>query len=93
LRHSEQEFVAILDADYVPGRDFPARLHASVDERRRPRLRQARCDYLNAGDNIVTTRSNVSSTRISPLNRRRETGRARSCRSTDVRRLAPRGDR
>ena len=54
LRRSKQEFIAILDADYVPGRDF---LRACL----RPLLNdsglgfvQARCDYLNAGDNIVT---------------------------------------
>jgi cellulose synthase/poly-beta-1,6-N-acetylglucosamine synthase-like glycosyltransferase len=54
LRCSQQEFVAILDADYVPGRDF---LRACM----RPLMNdgglgfvQARCDYLNAGDNIVT---------------------------------------
>ncbi len=54
LRRSQQEFVAILDADYVPGRDF---LRACM----RPLMNdhglgfvQARCDYLNAGDNIVT---------------------------------------
>ena len=54
LRRSQQEFVAIFDADYMPERDF---LRACM----RPLINdsglgfvQARCDYLNAGDNIVT---------------------------------------
>jgi len=54
LRRSDQDFVAILDADYVPRPDF---LRACM----RPMLHdpglglvQARCDYLNAGDNLLT---------------------------------------
>jgi cellulose synthase/poly-beta-1,6-N-acetylglucosamine synthase-like glycosyltransferase len=54
LRRSEASFVAILDADYTPEPDF---LQACM----RPMLNdaglafvQARCDYLNAGENGVT---------------------------------------
>jgi cellulose synthase/poly-beta-1,6-N-acetylglucosamine synthase-like glycosyltransferase len=54
LRRSDEAFVAILDADYVPEPDF---LRACM----RPLLTdtnlafvQARCDYLNAGENAVT---------------------------------------
>ncbi len=54
LRGSDAAFVAILDADYMPEPDF---LRACM----RPLLNdanlgfvQARCDYLNAGENDVT---------------------------------------
>jgi cellulose synthase/poly-beta-1,6-N-acetylglucosamine synthase-like glycosyltransferase len=54
LRRSDAAFVAILDADYLPEPDF---LRACA----RPLLNdaglgfvQARCDYLNAGENDVT---------------------------------------
>ncbi len=54
LGRSDHPFVAILDADYIPDPDF---LRACM----RPLLHddqlgfvQARCDYLNAGDNSMT---------------------------------------
>ena len=54
LAHSTAEFVGILDADYLPAPDFlklsirPFLVDAKLA------LVQARCDYLNGGENLIT---------------------------------------
>ncbi|MGH6878869.1 MAG: glycosyltransferase family 2 protein [Rhizomicrobium sp.] len=54
LLRSRQEFVAILDADYVPEPDFLRNCMRPLLRDRGLAFVQARCDYLNASDNPVT---------------------------------------
>jgi cellulose synthase/poly-beta-1,6-N-acetylglucosamine synthase-like glycosyltransferase len=54
LRHSQQEYVAILDADYVPNPDFLRCCMRVLLNESGLGFVQARCDFLNAGDNMVT---------------------------------------
>ena len=54
LAHSTAEFVAILDADYLPAPDFLKLCMRPFLTDPRLALVQARCDYLNGGENIIT---------------------------------------
>jgi len=54
LSRSSFEFVAILDADYVPAPDFLRNCMRALLSDDRIGFVQARCDYLNAGDNTIT---------------------------------------
>jgi cellulose synthase/poly-beta-1,6-N-acetylglucosamine synthase-like glycosyltransferase len=54
LAHSDAEFVAILDADYLPLPDFLALCMRPFLRDANLALVQARCDYLNGGENLVT---------------------------------------
>ena len=54
LRHSTADFVAILDADYLPAPDFLEQCIRPFLADPRLALVQARCDYLNGGENIIT---------------------------------------
>jgi len=54
LRRSDQEFVAIFDADYVPPRDFLRRAMRPLIADPGLALVQARCDYLNGDANAMT---------------------------------------
>ncbi len=54
LRLSDQEFVAIFDADYVPPPDFLRRAMRPLIADPGLALVQARCDYLNADANAMT---------------------------------------
>ena len=54
LARSSAEFVAILDADYMPQPDFLRLCMLAMLSDDRIGFVQARCDYLNAGDNTLT---------------------------------------
>jgi cellulose synthase/poly-beta-1,6-N-acetylglucosamine synthase-like glycosyltransferase len=54
LRRSHDPFVAILDADYLPRPDFLIACMRPLLEDPNLALVQARCDYLNADENLVT---------------------------------------
>ena len=54
LACSSAEFVAILDADYVPAQDFLRLCMRAMLSDERIGFVQARCDYLNAGENTTT---------------------------------------
>lgn len=54
LALSSAEFVAILDADYVPEPDFLRLCIRAIQSEDRIGFVQARCDYLNAGENAIT---------------------------------------
>jgi len=54
LRHSDAAFVAILDADYTPAPDFLRAMMRPLLNDAKLGFVQARCDYLNAGENAVT---------------------------------------
>ena len=54
MLRSPQEFVAILDADYVPEPDFLRNCMRPLLHDGRLGFVQARCDYLNGDDNPVT---------------------------------------
>ena len=54
LRRSNEPFVAMLDADYVPGAQFLKSCMRPLLEDRRLALVQARCDWRNGGENLVT---------------------------------------
>jgi cellulose synthase/poly-beta-1,6-N-acetylglucosamine synthase-like glycosyltransferase len=54
LARSKHEFVAMFDADYVPPRDFLRRCMRPLLHDAKLSLVQARCDYLNGDDNLVT---------------------------------------
>ena len=54
LARSSAEFVAILDADYIPQPDFLRLCMLAMLNDHRIGFVQARCDYLNAGENTIT---------------------------------------
>lgn len=54
LDRSSAEFIAILDADYIPEPDFLRLCMRAVFNDDRVGFVQARCDYLNAGENRIT---------------------------------------
>ena len=54
LARANHEFVAIFDADYVPPKDFLRSCMRPMLLDERLALVQARCDYLNAGQNWLT---------------------------------------
>ena len=54
LARSSAEFVAILDADYVPEPDFLRVCMRAMLSDEHVGFVQARCDYLNAGENRIT---------------------------------------
>jgi len=54
LLWSKDEFVAILDADYLPRPDFLTACMRPLLQDPNLALVQARCDYLNADDNLLT---------------------------------------
>jgi cellulose synthase/poly-beta-1,6-N-acetylglucosamine synthase-like glycosyltransferase len=54
LRQSRDEYVAILDADYVPGPDFLKACMKPLLNDRGLGFVQARCDYINAEENRMT---------------------------------------
>jgi cellulose synthase/poly-beta-1,6-N-acetylglucosamine synthase-like glycosyltransferase len=54
LQQSDAPFVAILDADYLPRPDFLKSCMRALLHDRGLALVQARCDYLNGNENIVT---------------------------------------
>lgn len=54
LRCSREPFVAILDADYMPDPDFLRNCMRPMLQDEKLALVQARCDYLNPGDNLLT---------------------------------------
>ena len=54
MLRSEQAFVAMFDADYLPPRDFLRRCMRPLLHDQNLALVQARCDYLNGGENFLT---------------------------------------
>ena len=54
LGHSTAEFVAILDADYLPAPDFLTLSMRPFLADAKLALVQARCDFLNGSENIIT---------------------------------------
>lgn len=54
LSCSGEPFVAMLDADYVPRSDFLKNCMRPLLQDDRLALVQARCDYLNGGENLIT---------------------------------------
>lgn len=54
LDRSSAEFIAILDADYVPEPDFIRLCMRAILSDDGTGFVQARCDYLNAGENRIT---------------------------------------
>ncbi|MGH6890393.1 MAG: glycosyltransferase [Rhizomicrobium sp.] len=54
LRRSCEPYIAIFDADYVPDSDFLHLCMRPLLEDARLAFVQARCDYLNGGENAIT---------------------------------------
>jgi len=54
LLHSDAPYVAILDVDYLPKPDFLRDCMRALLDDPRLALAQARCDYLNGDENLVT---------------------------------------
>ena len=59
LALSDQPFIAILDADYVPPPDFLRLCMRPLLQDRGLAFSQARCDFLNANENLVTRTQQV----------------------------------
>jgi cellulose synthase/poly-beta-1,6-N-acetylglucosamine synthase-like glycosyltransferase len=54
LSRTSQPFIAMLDADYVPCSDFLKKCLRPLLHDERLALVQARCDYLNGDENLIT---------------------------------------